>query len=710
MKRKTTFLKTLLVAAGLCVGVSAWAQTYTYEVLYGVENKTGVVTTSVSAQTDFTGDANATTLAEAWADPNGNDIANIPSLEGSVLCTNSSASWTKDFASPITEGKVYFSGVYVTPHNYKNGYPNAGDNYMLQIVDSKGHAIFKSATHCKNGSSSNVATICGTAVSNTVRLGSKAPHYVKSLCIDLDARTVTYDINVSSGSKSYSNKKGTIDFTEEITDVKGLYVIQSTDGYSGGYLDMATLYSVQSSNPTYTVNYKYNGTIVKTVNGRDEVGTVITASNIVYGSDDTKYFCTAETLPTMTLVAASESNVLDVTVRKAYQATLSVTTSVGGVAGAPVNTVLTEADDNSCNWSFAYSKYKKSGDYYYLCDAETYYQSGVFTDGQTIEKTISYNTIDKTIVAFAEAEGNNSGTNSEYSNGATGTVASNVYYCRGNSLGVFQPGYYTIEVNVASPDSHELNLRSIPSDANAGSYTNNSNCEDIVGITAETGTQTADFSLTEEKQLILNGKRTDNDRTILSLNYDYAIIRVRPVSATITSAGYATYCAANALDFSGVTGLTAYIATVEGETVSFSPVTSVPANTGVLLKGAAKTYEIPAIASSATNVSANKFVGVNENTVVNGAGIYVLMNGAQGVGFYQTTAESFTVGANTAYLPASIATAKSFIGFDDEAMGISDAVQLNSMENKAFFNLAGQRVAQPQKGLYIVDGKKVIIK
>ena len=27
-----------------------------------------------------------------------------------------------------------------------------------------------------------------------------------------------------------------------------------------------------------------------------------------------------------------------------------------------------------------------------------------------------------------------------------------------------------------------------------------------------------------------------------------------------------------------------------------------------------------------------------------------------------------------------------------------------------FFNLAGQRVAQPTKGLYIVNGKKVVIK
>ena len=127
----------------------------------------------------------------------------------------------------------------------------------------------------------------------------------------------------------------------------------------------------------------------------------------------------------------------------------------------------------------------------------------------------------------------------------------------------------------------------------------------------------------------------------------------------------------------------------------------------MLLKAEEGRYYIP-LASDTPDAIDNAFVGVTAASE-QAAGIYVLMNGAQGVGFYKTE-NAFTVGANTAYLPASIATAKSFIGFDDEAMGISDAVQLNSMENKAFFNLAGQRVAQPQKGLYIVDGKKVIIK
>jgi hypothetical protein len=95
---------------------------------------------------------------------------------------------------------------------------------------------------------------------------------------------------------------------------------------------------------------------------------------------------------------------------------------------------------------------------------------------------------------------------------------------------------------------------------------------------------------------------------------------------------------------------------------------------------------------------------------------YVLMNDATNrLGFYKNS-NAFTVGANTAYLPANFAgssEARFFSLFDDDATGISDATRLNDnekMTNDNCFDLQGRRVAQPQKGLYIVNGKKVVIK
>lgn len=180
------------------------------------------------------------------------------------------------------------------------------------------------------------------------------------------------------------------------------------------------------------------------------------------------------------------------------------------------------------------------------------------------------------------------------------------------------------------------------------------------------------------------------------------------VSKTISAAGYATYCSPYALDFSSVEGLTAYIATVSDKIVTFEPVTSVPAQTGVLLKGSADTYEIPVIGSSNTDVTGNALVGVVD-AVEMGAGIYVLMNGTNGVGFYKTTG-AFTVGANTAYLP-SINGARSFFGINlngEEVTGIGSPVTPYSKSEDHIFNLQGQRIEMPTKGLYVKQGKKVI--
>ena len=45
----------------------------------------------------------------------------------------------------------------------------------------------------------------------------------------------------------------------------------------------------------------------------------------------------------------------------------------------------------------------------------------------------------------------------------------------------------------------------------------------------------------------------------------------------------------------------------------------------------------------------------------------------------------------------------------DDATAIN-AVKSNVVENGTYYNLAGQRVNNPTKGLYIVNGKKVIVK
>jgi hypothetical protein len=216
-----------------------------------------------------------------------------------------------------------------------------------------------------------------------------------------------------------------------------------------------------------------------------------------------------------------------------------------------------------------------------------------------------------------------------------------------------------------------------------------------------------------------------------SLGFDYILIRktgtASSLSKSITAAGWATYCSPYALDLSSATGLTdAYIVTGgAGGVLTTESVKdgTVPANTGLLLKGDAGAVTIPVVASSSTDVSGNKLVGVTTETAMDldsdddgtaDINIYVLMNDAtNGLGFYQTTAPSFTLGANTAYLPSGFdgSSARAFYSlFDSETTGIGATLTNNGTVNNEIFNLNGQRISQPTKGLYIVGGRKVVVK
>ncbi len=213
-----------------------------------------------------------------------------------------------------------------------------------------------------------------------------------------------------------------------------------------------------------------------------------------------------------------------------------------------------------------------------------------------------------------------------------------------------------------------------------------------------------EFTLTQSTTLYFEGG-SDNqwvDYLYVYKTGDYTETK------TISAAGYATYYSVNALDFTG-TGLTAYVATEEGDDISFTEVTKVPANTGVLLKGAAGTYAIPVTADGGSATSA--MVGVTEDTQI-AAGIFVLLNGEQGIGFYETE-NPFTVGANTAYFPASIANGVKdrFIGVEsDDATAITAIEAADAIQNGVIYNLSGQRVVKPLKGIYIQNGKKIIVK
>ena len=184
------------------------------------------------------------------------------------------------------------------------------------------------------------------------------------------------------------------------------------------------------------------------------------------------------------------------------------------------------------------------------------------------------------------------------------------------------------------------------------------------------------------------------------------------ISAAITSEGWATFCTSAPLDFSGVTGLKAYIVTgYEGTAITTTQMTgTVPANTPLLLEGA--TTDIPVVASSSTDVSANKLVaGPGSNVISKPDKTRYVLSAEAGVAvFKKINATDAFVPKDKAYLEFAEVIAAPMLSMGGETTGINAVNGEGFTVNGEYFNLAGQRVAQPTKGLYIVNGRKVVIK
>ena len=197
------------------------------------------------------------------------------------------------------------------------------------------------------------------------------------------------------------------------------------------------------------------------------------------------------------------------------------------------------------------------------------------------------------------------------------------------------------------------------------------------------------------------------------------IVPITSEDITIGDLGIGTFCGSNPLDLSGTEDVKAYVvSSYESATgqVTLTRTYYIPPFTGVVVKGSKGTHTIPA--GVGQPVFPNMMKGVTTNTVldkVNGDYTnYVLANKGGNLGFYAVTNNS-TLAAGKAYLPLPTAdlptAAREFtLIFDDGETTEIMKVASQEKASQGYYDLQGRRVANPTSGLYIVNGKKVIIK
>lgn len=186
------------------------------------------------------------------------------------------------------------------------------------------------------------------------------------------------------------------------------------------------------------------------------------------------------------------------------------------------------------------------------------------------------------------------------------------------------------------------------------------------------------------------------------------------ISKTISSEGYATFGSAAAVDFSKAEpALTAQKGVVGSDgKITWANVTTLAANKGALLQGNAGTYLIPVTTTG--DDTDNDFVAITEEKriaqTMDGKNAYILTKVDDVLGFYKpASGDGSWCAAGTAYLATNVYAARGFFPIWDDATAI-DVVKQNKAVEGDIYNLAGQRLTQPTKGLNIVNGKKVIIK
>lgn len=191
---------------------------------------------------------------------------------------------------------------------------------------------------------------------------------------------------------------------------------------------------------------------------------------------------------------------------------------------------------------------------------------------------------------------------------------------------------------------------------------------------------------------------------------------ITKTSVTIAASGYGSYCYDYPLTMPNTADCKAYIVTAANkDAVTFTQITGdIKGGVPFILFGTPGSHDVNLPDASSTEYGSNMLVGTLAPTYVETeSGLYTNF-GLSGGSFKKIN--SGTIPAHKAYLPVLTSAlsggsgARLDIVFEDESTTGIKFIRHEVLNSEEYYNLAGQRVAQPKKGLYIMNGKKVIIK
>lgn len=196
--------------------------------------------------------------------------------------------------------------------------------------------------------------------------------------------------------------------------------------------------------------------------------------------------------------------------------------------------------------------------------------------------------------------------------------------------------------------------------------------------------------------------------------------------ATVSETGYTTFSSTHAVNLADLPeGAKAYYLTEEDFVDAVMTLREIdgdaiiPAGTGIILEGAPGAELIlPWAADSlATELEGNLLVAALEQIDLEPAEDTYVMKGDNGWAEFRRVTETTSIKAGKAYLKIpvlsdALADVETFFVFsgDGDPTAIKGVDSAEPQTTGVYYNLSGQRVKNPTKGIYIVDGKKVYVK
>lgn len=387
----------------------------------------------------------------------------------------------------------------------------------------------------------------------------------------------------------------------------------------------------------------------------------------------------------------------------------SVTNSLGETIE---NGSLFDDESKAVSWA----KYILHDGKYYETSAP--YQFTVNSTNKT--KEVSYTP--SPITQYVEATSSNWASTSDETGNYSGGIAYRGATVAKTLMTVAEDGIYTLSFTVCSSNvgtGKEITLsvyKNAEAEANKlhSDYTINHSYSYITS----TGTIIIeDLDLLAGETILLKSNKT-------TCILDYVTLTKTATPATIGANGYTTFASPYCLDLANLPeGLKAYTATLDGKALSFAECTqAVPVGTGLLLAGTGgETYNIP-VTTTGTAVSGNALTGVTATTDLKSDEtnyIFAMKKASQATDpltFAPLASTNVSFPAGKAYITVPVSAfsnnpgARALTISFEEATGITSMPDAQCTMHNDVYNLQGQRISSPKKGLYIVNGAKVVIK